>query len=371
MDCAFHLQDPTSPDTVYLFEAIIEAAHEAESCTGLFAFASRAGVDSLIGDPEIQRFLGQSTMALLVGIDAVTNRHALERLQELEQQYDRLSVQVFRNPTGALFHPKVVRFDYPDGRRSMIVGSGNLTPGGLRQNFEAFSVTHAAAGETLEVTSWQRFLIDHATDIRAIDEEALERAARNVMRGRKRRRDAEPEPGTAGAAEPIAQDAELPVGRTDRFLVAQVPRAGDRWHQVHFNREVIDRFFRVRHDTTQRVYLVECRQDGTFAEQEVRPCVYSDANMNLKIEIASHHGAPYPDAGPPIAVYRELQARSFAYMLLMPGEPGYDAMMRLTGNLESVGRGRPRVLADAASIRGSWPECPLVTAVDALAEAHD
>ena len=46
MDCEFHLQDPTSPDTVYLFEAIIEAAHEAESCTGLFAFASRAGVDS-------------------------------------------------------------------------------------------------------------------------------------------------------------------------------------------------------------------------------------------------------------------------------------------------------------------------------------
>ena len=29
MDCAFHLQDPTSPDTVYLFEAIIEAAHAA------------------------------------------------------------------------------------------------------------------------------------------------------------------------------------------------------------------------------------------------------------------------------------------------------------------------------------------------------
>ena len=107
MDCAFHLQDPTSPDTVYLFEAIIEAAHEAESCTGLFAFASRAGVDSRIGDPEIQRFLDQSTMALLVGIDAVTNRHALERLQALERQYDRLSVQVFRNPTGALFHPTV------------------------------------------------------------------------------------------------------------------------------------------------------------------------------------------------------------------------------------------------------------------------
>ena len=26
MECEFHLQDPTSPDTVYLFEAIIAAS---------------------------------------------------------------------------------------------------------------------------------------------------------------------------------------------------------------------------------------------------------------------------------------------------------------------------------------------------------
>ena len=46
-------------------------------------------------------------------------------------------------------------------------------------------------------------------------------------------------------------------------------------------------------------------------------------------------------------------------------------MMTLTGNLESVGRGLPRVLADAAASRRSWPECPLVIAVDALAAARD
>lgn len=365
MDCEFHLQDPTSPNTIYLFEAIIEAARDAESCMGVFAFASRAGVDSLVGDPEIERFLEQSTMALLVGIDAVTNRHALERLQELERQHERLTVQVFLNPTDALFHPKIARFDYPDGRRSLIVGSGNLTPGGLRQNFEAFTVTRAAPDEALDVSSWNQFLTDHASDIRGIDDDALERAAQNVMRSR-RRRDVEPEPRALPGAQPIATDVELPVGRTDRFLVAHVPRAGDRWHQVHFNREVIERFFRVRHGTTQRVYLVECRQNGTFAEQEVRPCVYSGANMNLKIEIASHHGFPYPDNGPPIAVYRELQVRSFAYMLLMPGEPGYDAMMALTENLEAVGLGLPRVMADAETISGVWPECPIVAAIDAI-----
>lgn len=364
MECEFHLQDPTSPDTIYLFEAIIDAARGASSCAGLFAFASRGGVDSLIGDPEIQGFLGRSTMALVVGVDAVTDRAALVRLRELEQQHEGLNVRVFRNPTNSLFHPKVTRFDYPNGCRTLIAGSGNLTPGGLLRNFEAFSVVRSSPGELLDLSSWDRFFTDHATDIRAIDDEALERAARNVIRGRPSRHDIEPERDATPIAEPAGSNAELPVGRTDRFLVARVPRAGDRWHQIHFNREVVDRFFQVRPGTAQRVYLVECRQDGSFAEQEVRPCIYSPANKNLKIEVSSHHGVPYPDAGQPIALYRELQARSFAYMLLMPEDPGYAVMSALTERLESVGRGALRVIADGAAIREAWAGCPLLTSTD-------
>ena len=255
----------------------------------------------------------------------------------------------------------------------MIVGSGNLTPGGLRQNFEAFSVMRSEAGETFDVAAWDRFLSEHAADIRTIDESALERAAQNVVRGRRRSRDVEPDleraPAVAEPSEGPLVDIELPVVRTDRFLVAQVPRAGERWHQIHFNRDVIENFVRVRLGTTaQRVFLVECRRDGTFSEQEARPCVYSGANMNPKIEIASHHGAPYPDAGRPIAVYRELQVRSFAYMLLMPGDPGYAKMLALTEALPTVGSGVPRVITNAAGIRHVWAECPLVTAIDELVE---
>ena len=370
MDCEFHLQDPTSPDTVYLFEAIIASAREAASCTGLFAFASRGGVESLIGDPEIQSFLGRSTMALVVGIDAVTSRGALERLLEFELQYERLSVRVFRNPTGALFHPKVARFDYHDGSRSIIVGSGNLTPGGLRQNFEAFSVISAASGETLDLSSWDRFLANYAADIRAIDGEALERAAQNVVGNGRLRRDVEPALGVRPAVEPVVPDIELPIDSTDRFLVARVPGAGGRWQQIHFNKEVIEQFFRVRPGTTQRVYLSECRQDGTFTEAVARACVYSAANRNLKIEITSHHGVPYPDTSPPIVMYREQQARSFLYMLLMPGDPGYVAMVQLTEDLENIGRGLPRVITDAATVGDVWPECPLVAATAARPDTN-
>lgn len=366
MDYEFHFQDPTSPDTVYLLEAIIGASRGAASCSGIFAFASRGGVDSLIGDPDIQDFLRESPMSLLVGIDAVTSRDTLVRLRELEEEIERLNVRVFRNRRNALFHPKVARFEYPDGRRTMIVGSGNLTPGGLHHNFEAFSIMRSKADENFDVTSWDRFLIEHDEDLHTIDESALERAGQNIVRGRRQFRDVEPDlegtPIAHGPAVGPSVDIEQPDASTDRFLVAQVPRAGERWHQIHFNRDVIEEFFRVRLGTAQRVFLVECRHDGTLAEQEVRPCVYSEANMNPKIEVASHHGESYPDAGPPIAVYRELQVRSFAYMLLMPDDPGYDKMFALTEDLPMVGRGVRRVIANALDIGRVWPESPLLMA---------
>ena len=359
MDCEFHLQDPTLSDPVYLLEAILDASRGAVSCMGMFAFASRVGVDSLIVDPEIKGFLRKSAMALVVGIDAVTSRDALVRLQELEQAHKRLSVQVFWNPTGALFHPKVARFKYPDGGQSMIVGSGNLTLGGLRQHFEAFSVMRVKAHECLDTSSLDHFLAGHRANLRPIDNEALERAGRNIRHGPRRQRIIESEtPAPSG-------DLELPTGGTNRFLVAQIPKAGARWRQIHFNADVIRQFFRVRPDSTQRVCLFECRQDGSFAEQEPpRPCVYSQTNMNYKIEIASHRGEPYPNTGRPVAVYRELQARSFAYMLLMPGDPGHEEMYTLTEQLPNIGKGRPRVIADSADIRGSWAACPLLTAID-------
>lgn len=368
MDYELHIQDPTSEKTVYLFEAILDASREASSWQGVFAFASRTGVESLIGDPQIQKFLRKSKMSLLVGLDAVTTRQTLECLRELEEEHQHLDVRVFWNPTGALFHPKIARFEYPDGAQSIIVGSGNLTLGGLRQNFEAFSVIRTAANETLDLSSWLYFARKHACRFRAIDEEVLERAAQNRV-SVPRQRGSSLRPGAQTLAEVGHHVGSVAVvGGTGRFLVAQVPRAGDRWHQIHFNGEVIQQFFRVRPNTTQRVYLVECGRGGSFGEQEVRPCVYSAANKNHKIEVASHHGKPYPGQGSPIVIYRELQVRSFAYMLLMPGDPGHAEMLNLTETLPSVGPGAPRVITETAYIRDAWPVCPLIKAIDALVE---
>ena len=98
--------------------------------------------------------------------------------------------------------------------------------------------------------------------------------------------------------------------------------------------------------------------------------MYSERNRNHKIEIDARPEVAYPADGRPIAVFRELQTRSFAYMLLMPGEHGYDAMSELLENRDNVGRvfrNVRRVIATRTEVRGVWPACPLVTAIDALA----
>ena len=251
-----------------------------------------------------------------------------------------------------------------DRRRSSL-DPETSPPGGLRRNFEAFSVirtTRPSGRET--VAPWNQFLVDHAEDIRSIDTDALERASRNVAYGPRRSPDVPPDLARAAVSEEDhGHSVSTARGSRDggsRFLVAEVPRAGGRWHQVHFNAAVIEQFFRVKHSTGQRVYLVECRPDGSMGPEEVRPCVYSESNKNHRIEVASHAGEPYPRGGPPVVVFYELQARSFAYMLLMPNETGYAEMRALTRRLSNVGKGLPRVMAEYSDIDAAWPTCPLL-----------
>lgn len=358
MDFEFCMQDPGDPGTRYLYEAIINAASEANAWQGIYAFASRNGVNHLINDPVVQELIHRGgEIDLIVGIDAVTNRQTLERLQELEARHHRFRPKVFWNNVGGLFHPKISQFSYADGRKTLIVGSGNLTPGGLMHNFEAYSIISAGAGETLDLSSLEAFLIRNEAEIAVIDEEALQRAARNVITsigGEARRR---------APKGPLIHQPQTrhPAKVFDRIQIAQVPGAGGRWSQVHFNANVIENYFRITDLRTQRVYLTQVHTDGTLGEEEVRPCVYSETNKNYKIEIAAAKGLGYPTTGRPMLVFRERKVRCFDYMLLMPGQAGHAAIFALSESLPSVGKGLRRAITDMATLGHSWPSCPLLS----------
>lgn len=137
MDYRLHLQDPTSGAPTYLFEEVVAAASKATHGRALFAFVSRDGVDALLQDPEIVGLLRRGSFELVVGVDAVTTRPALERMLQASRKYRSFRPLVFWNDTGRLFHPKMCFFA-SERDATLIVGSGNLTTGGLQSHFEAF-----------------------------------------------------------------------------------------------------------------------------------------------------------------------------------------------------------------------------------------
>ena len=57
MEIRFCIQDPTNARTTYLYEAILTAAVKANGWRGVYAFASRDGVDHLIEDPVVRDYM--------------------------------------------------------------------------------------------------------------------------------------------------------------------------------------------------------------------------------------------------------------------------------------------------------------------------
>jgi HKD family nuclease len=364
MDVEFCMQDPTDPDTRYLYEAIIAAVADATTWRGMYAFATRGGVDQLIEDPIVLEFLRRGgEIDLIVGIDAVTNKQSLIRMQELEGRYRKFRPRVFWNSTRGLFHPKISYFGYANGDKTLIVGSGNFTPGGLTHNFEAYNVISSDRREKFDLSSLDQFMARHAGDIRPIDQAALDRAALNLVRpvaGVPRAR----LPTTSRPARPTPGTTARPaVASGERILIAQVPAAGGRWSQVHFNADIVRQYFQVSDNKIQRVYLTRIESNGVRGEEEVRPVVYSEANKNHKIEIAGAKGLEYPSS-PPILVFRERQVRTFDYMLLMPGSPGYDAVRALSIALPTIGRGLRRAITNLDTLEEAWPDSPMVESND-------
>lgn len=363
MQYTFYIQDPTDDATQYFIEAIIGQVgnQRLESWRGIFAFATGNAVRTLfVEDPLVSRFAREKQVSIIVGLDAVTDVSALQELKRLCDEYENFEAKVFHNPNTRLFHPKISHFRQDDGMSTLIVGSGNLTPGGLRNNIEAYSVIIGSDEELASLSVWDEFLERHRDNIRDIDDEAFEKARQNriVRRARPLQiREVEPEEPLAAAEEEEPEDGEAV---NSRVLIARVPAAGGRWHQIHLNALVVTEFFRIRPNSEQRLFLRQVRQDGSIGNEEVRPLVYSLANRNYKIEVAARRGEDYPKGGtPPILVFREMGTRIFRYMLIMPGEEGYEELFELTERLPAMGKGTRRVNSNHEQIKAVWADCPL------------
>jgi hypothetical protein len=152
---------------------------------------------------------------------------------------------------------------------------------------------------------------------------------------------------------------EQPLDGSESVLVAQVPKAGGRWHQVHFNRDVMWEFFRLSRGDTRRVTLERVDSQGLLHEPVPRRLVLSETNLNPKIEFDFGAVREYPADGVPLLLVLELDLRTFRYQALMPGDPGYDAMLQLNHELPSIGRGLSRGKTTLDEVELRWPGCKL------------
>lgn len=185
---------------------VLQACLQDESYTRFrfsVAFARWSGLALL--DEDLQAFALRTRTGIeaFVGIDlGGTTIEALTYLYELPKT--RVSV-VQSNMNGVVFHPKVFDFSGPAGSLS-VVGSSNLTTGGLFSNIEASLVVACGEGEANPVDQMFRWLKPTApftaSHVRRVSAELLDEVAPGLDRYTKRSPDWNGSPNSGDPLDP-------------------------------------------------------------------------------------------------------------------------------------------------------------------------
>jgi hypothetical protein len=364
------IQDPKDSSSTYLLEVILDACENAELGGGTFAFASAHGAKLLFLDSSFQEFLKSNSFSLIVGVDAVTNKKALEALSEISTHYPNLSVRAFLSSVGgrSLYHPKFCWFKNSKGG-ILISGSGNLTGGGLRNNFEAFTLNkldQPAYDEML--SSWDHFIASNTMNLHEITEEAiLNKASNNIVIRPKQIPTAIEESKAAeeisviqiDESDEIDEDIQNRLTSSDSLLIAEIPKASTRWNQANFSKEVFEDFFGATPGYQKRIFLYQIQQNGNLGEAEIRPSV-SVKSRNFRFELEAASGLDYPTSGRPIGVFARCANRTFIYELLMPGKSGYKEISGFLDAQEEPSTKMRRKTFTVSVLQQAWPKSPIL-----------
>ena len=353
----FQLQIPSAPGGNLLEHLLLESMGALRG-GGIFAWATTAGARTLLQDPVFEDMMASSDFRLIVGTDAVTDSGAITKLREIETENPRLQTRAFLSPTPSLFHPKMAWFEHTD-HLSLIVGSGNLTMGGLLSNWEAMFVARLHGDEAASVlTKIDSFIQNNAksllplSDARVTAQVALNDGDERSLRVNTRNQSMRP-PSRAAVD-------------TNEVLVAEIPAAGSRWKQANFDRYNYETFFGAKVGSQRRIILRNVDSGGTIGEIESRPSV-EVASMNYRFELAAATGLAYPTGSPPIGIFVRLETGQFLYQLLLPGSDGYaSASTFLDTRWDGPSREKRRVRTTVADLRVIWNDSPLWAVDEAL-----
>jgi len=356
----FHLHDPAATGARNVLEVLVEAAHGAERGGGIFAFASRAGIDMLLGDEELQPLLSGGGFELIVGVDSVTDTRALDRLTELSRRRPGLSARALVHGRGGIFHPKLCWFAAGE-RLRLVVGSGNLTLGGLARNTEASLATVLSGADAVEseaaIRAWTERWDDY---LMAPDSpQAQARAAENSGSERSLRRRM-PQEGE----EPAVEDAP-PAEPGAEVLALDIPRNDPNRTQLDIGMAQFRSFFGGEPGQQRRILIQPVDGVGQLGEVERPRKLIETRSRNYRFEAGAGHRRPYPQEGRPIAVFARGGDGIFRYQLFWPEDPGHaeaDAFLTSLAGREVGGKMR-RETGTVGGLRAAWPEAPLLAAL--------
>jgi HKD family nuclease len=357
-------QDPEDLSAPFLLEAILKASIGATSGGALFAFATQTGVRLLMQDKTFTSFSKKNAFNVVVGVDSVTDEKALQALVDVMASYPKVRAKVFLHNRSIWFHPKTLWFRTKKGG-TLITGSGNLTVGGLRANWEAFTVTNLTAKQAQEIQDrWDGLVKLHTAKLfDPKSAEARTRASQNSIRdlrprsGKNKEREADTKTQPAQVLD--IDQAEL-ITSTSPVLIAEIPKAANRWNQGNFSLETYTKFFGANVTKQTRVLLQHVKTNGDLEELESRPTVVVKSR-NFRFELGAAKGKGYPSNGRPIAVFLRQSTGIFLYRLIFPSDTNdYSAVTTLLSTKWSGPKSRiRRVITSTAELKTGWPRSPL------------
>lgn len=350
------LQGPGAATEASLLHTLLTACESADRGGAIFAWATAAGVKLLLDDRRFAQFTRKGSFDLVVGVDSITDDAALDALAAHAEQLEGLNVSVMLHEYGSLFHPKLSWFACDD-ELILVIGSGNLTVGGLKANWEATAAVRMGGSEAErlenQLTGW---LDGSDCELLPLDDHRVRARSKHnggreidLKRPAQRGRPAEPEPG----------EGPTFVG-ADNVLVAEIGK-GERWRQANFPRALYEGFFGAAVGHKRTIVLQHVAADGVLGSPESRESI-EVGSQNYRFELGAATG-PYPaDNTRPIAAFVRESLGIFRYRLAMPDDPHYATLSSFLEAFDGPRRELRRVRTTVAQLQVAWPDSPLWTA---------
>jgi hypothetical protein len=309
------------------------------------AFASGPAVEAL--EPFFDVFLSDGNkIEIIVGIDRNgTTRDAIRQLYELQHAYTkRITCSIFNAPSRiAIFHPKLYLLHTPKTVSAMI-GSANLTLGGLGNNFESIFLYREVNRQSIEakhmLNTWSTFA-NPQPPLRGEFLRQLTAAYANelMLKLPKSSRMEKPESpnGVKDLWKPISKiqmprsnapvqnRIRVPQKQIGAFLVIDI-LTETRETQMQIPLAVVEGFFGLRRDEEGDISLSQIRAGHLTQPIERKVVKSGGTRRNMRrIEMPQIAGKARPLA----AIFLRLKRRQFAVVVVPQNSPEFSAVNRL------------------------------------------